>query len=116
MDASLTEEAPLHTKTVPLELVKQELERWIPSMVSEYQSLTLENQAVHPFTQEQLDQWDREVKEYDLVPGKTVHSRKAFTGRLKTRAVVCGNYIADSYSKAEKFAAGADGVLVRCCL
>ena len=115
-DASLSEEAPLRTKTVPLEVVRAELERWIPSMVSEYQSLTLENQAVHPFTQEQLDEWDREGKEYDLVPGKTVHSRKAFTGRLKTRAVVCGNYIADTYSKAEKFAAGADGVLVRCCL
>ena len=116
MDAASKEEAPLHTKTVPLEVVKQELEPWIPSMVSEYQSLTLENQAVHPFTQEQLDEWDREGREYDLVPGKTVHSRKAFTGRLKTRAVVCKNYIADSYLKAEKFAAGADGVLVRCCL
>ena len=116
VDASLQEEVPLHTKTVPLDVVKEELERWIPSMVSEYQSLTLENQAVSPFTQEQLDEWDREGKEYDLVPGKTVHSKKAFTGRLKTRAVVCGNYIADSYSKAEKFAAGADGVLVRCCL
>ena len=99
-----------------LDIVKEELEKWIPSMVSEYQSLTLENQAVHPFTQEQLDEWDRQGIEHDLAPGKTVHSKKAFTGRLKTRAVVCGNYIADSYSKAEKFAAGADGVLVRCCL
>ena len=116
IDAESVEEAPLHTKTVPLDTVKEELEKWIPSMVSEYQSLTLENQAVHPFTQEQLDEWDRQGIEYDLVPGKTVHSKKAFTGRLKTRAVVCGNYIADSYSKAEKFAAGADGVLVRCCL
>ena len=111
-----TEDAPLHTKTVPLEVVRAELTKWVPSMISEYQSLTLDNPAVRPFTQEELDAWDKEGREYDLMPGKTVHSRKAFTGRLKTRAVVCGNYIFDSYSKAEKFASGADGVLVRCCL
>ena len=110
------DEAPLHTKSIPLEEVPRNLPVWVPSMRSEYQSLTLENSAVSPFTQEELDAWDREGKEYDLVPGKTVHSKKAFSGRLKTRAVVCGNYIADSYSKAEKFASGADGVLVRCCL
>ena len=110
------DDVPLHTKTVTLDEVRRNLAMWIPSMTSEYQSLTLENSAVRPFTQEELDAWDREGKEYDLVPGKTVHSRKAFSGRLKTRAVVCGNFIADSYSKAEKFAAGADGVLVRCCL
>ena len=110
------EEAPLHTKMVPLEEVRKNLAVWIPSMTSEYQSLTLENSAVSPFSQEELEAWDKEGKEYDLVPGKTVHSKKAFSGRLKTRAVVCGNYIADSYSKEEKFASGADGVLVRCCL
>ena len=102
------EEAPLHTKMVPLEEVRKNLAVWIPSMTSEYQSLTLENSAVSPFSQEELEAWDKEGKEYDLVPGKTVHSKNAFSGRLKTRAVVCGNYIADSYSKGTAFVFALD--------
>ena len=51
------DEMPLHTKTVPNDQVKKELERWIPSMVSEYSSLTTENQAVEPFSEKELEEW-----------------------------------------------------------
>ena len=51
-----------------------------------------------------------------MVPGKSVHTVKAFTGRLKTRAVICGNYLDHVFSKEQKFAAGADSTLIRCLL
>ncbi|CAE7940779.1 RE1, partial [Symbiodinium sp. KB8] len=109
-------EAPLHTKTIPNEVVRKELQRWVPSMVAEYEALVRENDAVEPFPEEILEQWRKEGKEFDLVPGKTVHTIKAFTGRLKTRAVICGNFLGQCFTKAQKYAAGADGVLIRLLL
>ena len=50
LDVGEAVDAPLHTKTVPNEQVRRELDRWVPSMVSEYNSLTTENDAVTPFT------------------------------------------------------------------
>ncbi|CAE7720268.1 unnamed protein product, partial [Symbiodinium necroappetens] len=110
------DEAPLHTKTIPNEVVRKELDRWVPSMLSEYESLIRENEAVEPFPEEKLEQWKQEGKDFDLVPGKTVHTVKAFMGRLKTRAVICGNFLGQSFSKDQKYAAGADGVLTRIAL
>ncbi|CAE7031319.1 RE2 [Symbiodinium sp. CCMP2592] len=106
-------EMPLHTKTIPNDVVRKEIGKWVPSMVSEYESLVRENDAVEPFDEKLLDQWRREGREFDLVPGKTVHTVKAFTGRLKTRAVICGNFLGQNFSKDQKYAAGADGVLTR---
>ena len=110
------EDAPLHTKTIPNEVVRKELPRWVPSMVDEYEALVRENDAVEPFPEETLELWRKEGKEFDLVPGKTVHTIKAFTGRLKTRAVICGNFLGQCFTKAQKYAAGADGVLIRLLL
>ena len=110
------EDAPLHTKTIPNEVVRKEIARWVPSMVSEYESLIRENDAVEPFAEETLEQWKKEGREFDLVPGKTVHTIKAFTGRLKTRAVICGNFLGQTFTKEQKYAAGADGVLIRILL
>ena len=116
--AELVEEsdAPLHTKTIPNEVVRREINKWVPSMLSEYESLVRENDAVEPFSEETLEQWKKEGREFDLVPGKTVHTVKAFTGRLKTRAVICGNFLGQNFSKDQKYAAGADGVLTRILL
>ena len=50
------------------------------------------------------------------MPGKTVHTIKAFTGRLKSRAVICGNFLGQTFSKEQKYAAGADSVLIRILL
>ncbi|CAE7580175.1 RE2, partial [Symbiodinium sp. CCMP2456] len=97
------EEAPLHTKTIPNEIVRREIEKWVPSMLSEYESLVRDNEAVEPFPPETLEQWKKEGKEFDLVPGKTVHTVKAFTGRLKSRAVICGNFLGQSFSKDQKY-------------
>ena len=110
------EESPLHTKTIPNEVVRKELSRWVPSMLAEYEALIRENDAVEPFPEETLEQWRKEGKEFDLVPGKTVHTIKAFTGRLKTRAVICGNFLGQCFTKAQKYAAGADSVLIRLLL
>ena len=109
-------EVPLHTKTISNEVVRKEIGKWVPSMLSEYESLIRENEAVEPFAEETLEQWKREGKDFDLVPGKTVHTVKAFTGRLKTRAVICGNFLGQTFSKDQKYAAGADGVLIRVLL
>ncbi|CAE7234210.1 RE1, partial [Symbiodinium necroappetens] len=109
-------EVPLHTKTISNEVVRKEIGKWVPSMLSEYESLIRENEAVEPFAEETLEQWKREGKDFDLVPGKTVHTVKAFTGRLKTRAVICGNFLGQTFSKDQKYAAGADGVLIRVVL
>ena len=68
--------------------------------------------AVDPFSAETLEQW-KEGKEFHLLPGKTVHTVRAITGRLKTRAV---NFLGQSFSKDQKYAAGADGVLLRVLL
>ncbi|CAE7948229.1 putative mitochondrial protein [Symbiodinium microadriaticum] len=109
-------DVPLHTKTIPNEVVRREISKWVPSMLSEYESLIRENDAVEPFPEEMLEQWKKEGREFDLVPGKTVHTVKALTGRLKTRAVICGNFLGQSFSKDQKYAAGADGVLTRVIL
>ena len=109
-------EVPLHTKTVANEVVRRDIDKWVPSMLSEYESLVRENEAVEPFPEETLEQWKKEGKDFDLVPGKTVHTVKAFTGRLKTRAVICGNFLGQTFSKDQKYAAGADGVLIRVVL
>ena len=85
-------------------------------MVSEYESLVRENDAVEPFPEEMLELWKKEGREFDLVPGKTVHTIKAFTGRLKSRAVICGNFLGQTFSKEQKYAAGADSVLIRILL
>ncbi|CAE7349245.1 unnamed protein product [Symbiodinium necroappetens] len=71
--------------------------------------------AVDPFSAETLEQW-KEGKEFHLLPGKTVHTVRAITGRLKTRAVICGNFLGQSFSKDQKYAAGADGALLRVLL
>ncbi|CAE7867461.1 unnamed protein product, partial [Symbiodinium necroappetens] len=107
------EESPLHTKTIPNEVVRKELSRWVPSMLAEYEALIRENDAVEPFPEETLEQWRKEGKEFDLVPGKTVHTIKAFTGRLKTRAVICGNFLGQCFTKAQKYAAGLIRLLLR---
>ena len=55
--AELVEEesnVPLHTKTVPNEVVRKELSKWVPSMLSEYESLVRENDAVEPFSRGDL--------------------------------------------------------------
>ena len=110
------DEAPLHTKTIPNEVVRREVDKWVPSMVSEYESFVRENDAVEPFPEEMLELWKKEGREFDLVPGKTVHTIKAFTGRLKSRAVICGNFLGQTFSKEQKYAAGADSVLIRILL
>ena len=110
------EDAPLHTKTIPNEVVRREIQKWVPSMAAEYEALIRENDAVEPFPEETLEQWKKEGREFDLVPGKTVHTVKAFTGRLKTRAVICGNFLGQCFTKDQKYASGADSVLIRLVL
>ena len=110
------EEAPLHTKTIPNEVVRREIPKWVPSMVAEYEALVRENDALKPFPEETLEQWRKEGREFDLVQGKTVHTKKAFTGRLKTRAVICGNFLGQCFTKDQKYASGADSVLIRLVL
>ena len=110
------EDVPLHTKTVPNEIVRREIKKWVPSMAAEYEALVRENDAVEPFPEETLELWKKEGQDFDLVPGKTVHTIKAFSGRLKTRAVICGNFLGQCFTRDQKYASGADSVLIRLVL
>ena len=54
------EEEFLQTKTIPLEVVKEELELWKEAMAEEYASLTVETQAIKPLSSaeaEELVKW-----------------------------------------------------------
>eukprot|EP00435_Cladocopium_sp_Y103_P031550 s2731_g8.t1 len=61
---------------------------------------------------EQLSQ-DRGVP-IELLPGKTVHTRKAQSGAFRSRAVICGNYA--SATDQEVYAGGTDSIQVRTAL
>ena len=112
------EEEFLQTKTVPNEVVRAELPRWIPSIEAEYRSLTQESKAVRPLSEAdfQLMVNDPNVQ-HELVPGRAIFTVKAHTGRLKTRVVACGNFqTSAARSKEDKFASGISAEATRMLL
>ena len=53
----------------------------------------------------------------ELIPGKSVHTIKAYTGRLKTRGVGCGNYQhGEKRTKLDTFSGGIDARSLRSML
>ena len=70
---------PLQTRTIPLEEVKTNIEKWRPSTEAEYESLVCNTKAVEPLSDEGFQELcDTHVVE--LIPGKSVHTIKAYTG------------------------------------
>ena len=109
-------DVPLQTRTIPLDEVKAHSEKWRPSIEAEYESLVKTTEAVEPLT-------DKEFQELcknhvvELIPGKSVHTIKAYTGRLKTRGVGCGNYQhGEKRTKLDTFSGGIDAHSLRLML
>ena len=115
---TISQEEFLQTKTVPNEAVRLELAKWTPSIQAEYDSLTKESKAVHPITDEEFERLIRDPNiQCELVPGRAIFTVKAHTGRLKTRAVACGNHqTSAARSKEDKFASGISAEATRMLL
>eukprot|EP00438_Fugacium_kawagutii_P032909 Skav221774 [mRNA] locus=scaffold2426:73054:81328:- [translate_table: standard] len=102
----------LVTKTISNKEVWSQLEDRRESIVKEYDQLVHQKKAVVQMTRQQLNQLAQQRGlPIELLPGKTVHTRKSGTGQYKTRAVVCGNF--GEADNSDHYASGCDGVQVR---
>ncbi|CAE7314267.1 RE1 [Symbiodinium microadriaticum] len=102
------EEPPLQTKIIGADQVRREPEKWIPSMIEEYQSLVSKTGAVQELSDSQYKQLleDPGVT-LEIIPGKLVYVHKT-SGRRKSRIVGCGNYCqGGSGERNELYASGA---------
>ena len=101
-------DVPLQTRTVPLEEVKANIKKWRESIEAEHQSLVEKTKAVEPLDEEGFQELCKNHV-VELIPGKSVHTVKAYTGRLKTRWVGCGNYQhGEKRTKRDTFSGGID--------
>ena len=78
----------LQTRTVHLDEVKANLERWKPAFQKEYDNLV--RGPVTPITAGEYEQMQRDGIPMETLPGKAVATEKPT--KLKARIVVCGNY------------------------
>eukprot|EP00435_Cladocopium_sp_Y103_P021236 s2552_g5.t1 len=107
----------LVTRTVSNAEVWRDLEAWAPSIKQEYMQLVHEKRAVRQMPLHQLQQLSQEKGlPIELLPGKTVHTRKAQTGSYRSRAVICGNYASSTAAEQDVYAGGADTMQVRAAL
>ena len=95
-------EVPLQTRTIPLEEVKAKIERCRASIETEYDSGVSKTEAVEPLSEEAFQEL-RKTHVVELISEKKVHTIKAYTGRLKTRGVGCGNYQRGEKGKGRYF-------------
>ena len=79
----------LQTRVVPLEEVRGQLQDWIPAFRKEVDELTAG--PVTKTTRAQVEQWQKEGKEVEILPMKAIASLKP-PSRRKGRVVVCGNF------------------------
>eukprot|EP00435_Cladocopium_sp_Y103_P032651 s1805_g8.t1 len=105
----------LVTRTISHAEVWRDLDAWGPSVKQEYNQLVHEKGAVRQMTMQQLQQLSQEKGlPIELLPGKTVHTRKAQTGAYRSRAVICGNYA--TATDQEVYAGCSDCTQVRTAL
>ena len=101
------------THTIPLDEVKANIEKWRPSVETEYESLVSKTEAVEPLSEEGFQELCK-THVVELISGKSVHTIKAYTGRLKTRGVGCGNYLhGEKRTKLDTFSGGIDASSLR---
>ena len=111
MKMQMEEKEVFTSRTVPLEEVRQNLEEWIPSLQSEYQSL-LTHEAIKPISQEEYQELHQEM-EVTTIPGMVVSVVKP-PYKLKSRFVACGNYVQiDPQQVPETAAGGLDAIVAR---
>ena len=112
--AAPLEEEFLQTKTIGLQEVRKNLQAWVPSMIAEVAELR--EKAITEVTREQAEEEMKRARDRgiltELIPGKAVFTRKAGTGKYKTRAVACGNLMTERPSE-DLYASGVDSTQVR---
>ena len=105
----------LQTKTIALSEVRKNLKDWVPSMRSEIESFET-NQAVQRVSQREAGVLMEEAraagKKVESIPAMGVFTRKAGSGKYKSRIVACGNFMADRATE-ELYASGVDATQVR---
>ena len=55
-------EVPLQTRTIPLEEVKANIEKWKPSIEADYESLVSNTKAVEPLSDEGYQHGEKRTK------------------------------------------------------
>ncbi|OLP86021.1 Retrovirus-related Pol polyprotein from transposon TNT 1-94 [Symbiodinium microadriaticum] len=112
---------PLQTQIVsPLEVLRN-LDDWKESIGEELSSVFEVKQAMKRTTRGEVQRWQAEGKVIEYIPGKVLFSRKAGSGRHKTRVLACGNYCSNAKSKDRDrrqtlYAGGIDTLSLRCQL
>ena len=102
----------LQTRTVPLEEVKKDLEKWRAAFEKEYETLT--SGPVEVLDRQQCQRLKDSGVEIETLPMKAVTVQKP--DKLKARFVVCGNMAADPGpgEETDNSVGGACTVAVRC--
>ena len=108
----------LQTKTYSLHEVRRDVQPWIESMKAEFESL-LSHKAIEVVTKECAERRMEEARQVgklvEVIPAKGVFTRKAGSGKRKTRVVACGNCMSERET-ADLYAAGLDATQLRCIL
>ena len=104
-------EETLVTKTIPIEEVRKDLERWRDAMVSEYESL-IQHGAIEPIDEMKYQELKVQKKTVSTIPGMMVSVLKP-PQRRKARFVACGNYMNGQHERQEVSAGGVDAIVVR---
>ena len=99
---------PLQTRAISLEGVNANIEKWRWSIEVEYRSLIQDTEAIEPLSEEAFQNLCKSHV-VELIPGKSVDTIKAYSGRLKTRGVGCGNYQhGEKRTNTDTFSGGID--------
>lgn len=108
----------LQTKTISLQEVRSNMEPWLESMKAEYNQL-LDNGAIREIRVEEvpglLQGAKSEGRLTEQIPGKAVFTRKAGSGKYKTRIVACGNMMMEREA-SELYSSGLDATQLRVLL
>ncbi|CAL1167089.1 unnamed protein product [Cladocopium goreaui] len=114
----------LQTYTIPLTMVKRDMESWIEPIKAEYNPLVYESQAVKPVKLSELEAMEG-YQDMELAPSKLVATVKSPNGKRKARIVICGNLVTKAHEDGNKtqatpvtaadlYAGGADATAIRC--
>ena len=110
----------LHTHTVPITEVQNDIEAWVPPLKEELDSLTETHNAVTKITHNELKDLQASGRTVLVVPSKVVATIKAGTGRKKARIVACGNFLSrektrtsPTLSRGDVFTSSLDSLSLR---
>ena len=117
------QEEILQTKIVSIKEVESNWQKWLPSVMSEVNSLLKEKEALKEVTPEELQRLEDEAskggRQIEVIPSKMVFVKKPTSDgsgpKLKSRWVVCGNMELVKPDEAT-FSSGADASALRVML